>query len=385
MLSADMPDRTTHAPSDGTPCRIAVVEPYLGGSHRAWAEGYQQHSRHEVEVFGLPPVHWKWRMQGGHVTLGPRIEAAVDERGRFDVLLASSMTDLAGLLGVARRALVGARVVLYMHENQLTFPRPQHDREDFTYAMTNWTSMVAADLVVFNSEYHRDEWFRALPAFLRRLPDQRHGRLVAGVAARSVVLPVGVDLRAIAAVDRVRGDRPLLLWNQRWEQDKGTATFAAAMERLVDADVEFEVALAGDRPRAEPPDLRRLRAALGGRVVHDGHADPDTYRRLLRRADVVVSTADHEFFGVAITEAMSAGAFPVLPNRLVYPERIPSALHRECLYDDDVELVDRLVRSLGRGADCARVVEVLQRETARYDWSEVAPRYDATFTARGSR
>jgi hypothetical protein len=34
--------------------RIALVDPYLGGSHRAWADGYAAHSRHHVTVLGMP-------------------------------------------------------------------------------------------------------------------------------------------------------------------------------------------------------------------------------------------------------------------------------------------------------------------------------------------
>jgi glycosyltransferase involved in cell wall biosynthesis len=377
MLSAEMSDRTL---------RIALVEPYLGGSHRAWAEGYQRHSMHDVEVFGLPAIHWKWRMQGGHVTLAGRIEAAVVERGPFDVVLASSMTDLARLVGIARRSLGVARLVLYMHENQLTFPRPGHDPEDLTYAMTNWTSMVAADLVVFNSAYHRDEWFSALAGFLGRLPDHRHTRLIDAVVERSVVLPVGADLRALDALERVAAERPLVLWNQRWQHDKGPAEFVAAIEALVTAGHEFDVALAGERPGDDPPELRRLRSVLGERLVHDGHADLDAYRRLLRRADVVVSTAHHEFFGVAITEAIAAGAFPVLPNRLVYPERIPDEHHPACLYDTHPELVERLAWAIAHGPERVRVTAALRPVMARCDWSEVAAQYDATLrsvTGRG--
>lgn len=374
MLSADMPDHTHH----GRRRRIAIVEPYLGGSHRSWAEGYRRHSVHDVEVFGLPAVHWKWRMQGGHVTLAPRLAAAVAERGPFDVVLASSMTDVAGLLGIARRPLDGSRVVLYMHENQLTFPRSPHDREDLTYAMTNWTSMVAADLIVFNSDYHRNEWFGALPAFLGRLPDQRHTALVDDVAARSTVLPVGVDLRHLDEIERTRRARPLVLWNQRWEYDKGPAEFAAAVERLVDEGLRFDVALAGERPGEDPPELERLRSVLGERLVHDGFADVDTYRRLLRAADVVVSTARHEFFGVAITEAAYAGAFPILPNRLVYPERIPAQLHGDCLYDTDADLADLLARAITDVPAREAARHTLRSEMARFDWSELAPTYDRT-------
>lgn len=375
MLSPEMSDRT----SQDRPHRIALVEPYLGGSHRSWADGYRRHSAHEVEVFGLPAIHWKWRMQGGHVTLAPRIAAAVAARGPFDVVVASSMTDVAGLLGIARHALAGARVVLFVHENQLTFPRPQHDRDDLTYAMTNWTSMLAADLVVFNSAYHRDEWFGALPGFLGRLPDHRHTSRITEVAERSKVLPVGVELRAFDAVARNEGGRPLVLWNQRWEYDKGPAEFAAAVERLVADGVEFDVAIAGERPGEDPHELRRLRTVLGERLVHDGHADVDEYRRLLRRSSVVVSTAHHEFFGVAVTEAIYAGAFPVLPDRLVYPERIPCEHHGACLFGTDAELVDRLRWAVTHRSERERVVDALRPAMARCDWSEIALRYDEAF------
>ena len=132
--------------------RIALVEPYFGGSHRAWAEGYATHSQHEVEVFGLPATHWKWRLQGGHVSLAPSIGSSTDTRGRFDGVMASSMTNVAALMGLCRGSLGGARVAVYMHENQLTFPWSARDRPDLTYAMINWTSMLAADVVLWNGD-----------------------------------------------------------------------------------------------------------------------------------------------------------------------------------------------------------------------------------------
>lgn len=359
--------------------RVALVEPYLGGSHRAWAEGYAARSRHDVEVFGLPAIHWKWRMQGGHVSLLPLVERAAAERGPFDVVLATSMTNLPALLGSGRGTFSQARVVLYMHENQLTFPLSPDDEPDLTYAMINWTSMVAADLVVFNSHFHRDAWFDELPRFLGRFPDRRHTPLIDAVRERSTVLPVGIDLEPFRRVERRSSGRPLVLWNQRWEYDTGPAEFAAAVEALVGERLDFDIALAGDRPRDDTPELAALRGTLGDRLVHDGYAAVDDYRSLLRRTDIVVSTAHHEFFGVAVTEAIAAGAFPVLPNRLVYPERIPVEQHAACLYDEG-RFVERLRWAITHRDEIHPIVDALAPAMFDCDWSVQAPLLDRHLT-----
>jgi glycosyltransferase involved in cell wall biosynthesis len=356
--------------------RVALVEPYLGGSHRAWAEGYVTSSVHDVELFGLPAVHWKWRMQGGHVTLAEPLSAAVAERGPFDVVLSTSMCNVAALVGVARSTIGDAPIVMYMHENQLTFPLSPDDREDLTYPMINWTSMVASDAVVFNSQYHHDEWFEALPGFLARFPDHRHGRMIDAVRAKASVLPVGCDLRRFDEVPRLDRERPLVLWNQRWEYDKGPGVFASAIERLLDDGVDFDLALAGERSSQVPPEFERLQAVLGDRLVHAGWAETTRYVSLLRSADVVVSTAQHEFFGIAVTEAVYAGAFPVLPNRLVYPERLPADVHDRCLYVDADGLHERLRWALDHRSAGAEVAVGLRPAMAAADWSAVAPCYD---------
>ena len=53
---------------------------------------------------------------------------------------------------------------------------------------------------------------------------------------------------------------------------------------------------------------------------NSGHVeDRSRYLEILGRCDVVASTARHEFFGVAFTEAMAAGGSPLAPDRLNYP------------------------------------------------------------------
>ena len=55
--------------------KILLLEPYCGGSHQAWAQGYAANSRHDVTLLGLPARFWKWRMQGGALTLAEQVQA----------------------------------------------------------------------------------------------------------------------------------------------------------------------------------------------------------------------------------------------------------------------------------------------------------------------
>ncbi len=318
-------------------------------------------------------------MHGAHVTLAGEFIAAVQAGGPFDVIVCSSMLNVPGFLGLTRAAVGEARVVLFMHENQLGYPLSPRDRLDLTYPMINWTSMLAADLVVFNSQYHHDQWFADIPGFLRQFPDHSQHGLVGQVAERSTVLPVGVDLRRLDGVVGARGTVPRITWNQRWEYDKGTEELAKALLALERRGVDFEIAIAGQPSPTDLDEFIDLRDQLGDRIVHFGWAEDAEYRRLLASSDVVVSTAHHEFFGISITEAIYAGSFPLLPNRLVYPERIPQHLHAHCLYADDNDLVDKLTWAATHEAAARQITDSLRPIMATADWSVVAPRYDESF------
>jgi len=286
--------------------------------------------------------------------------------------------------------------VLYCHENQLTYPLQAGEKRDLAYPMINWLSMLAADRVLFNSQFHQDSWFRALPNMLKHFPDCSHLPLVRGVQAKAQVMPVGVDLRALgsAAAEGTLHDTssgvgssaggesaPLILWNQRWEYDKNPATFFRALDELVARDLPFRVALAGSNVRQQPAEFDAARKRLGDRVVHFGRADRDTYRHLLWEADIVVSTAFHEFFGIAVVEAIYCRTFPVLPRRLAYPELLTEEARALCLYRDFEGLVTKLAWALTHPAAARQTAERLASSVARFDWPKMAPVYDEVMLA----
>lgn len=357
---------------------ILLVEPYFGGSHQAWAEGYARYSRHRVDLLTLPARFWKWRMQGGAATLAEKV---LRTASRPDLVLVTDMLNLPAFLGLTRHLLADVPVVLYYHENQLTYPLPPGEKRDLTYGMINWLSMLAADRVLFNSAHHMQDWFRELPRLLKHFPDYTHVHRIEEVQAKSDVLPVGIDLRRLDRAKTERGDGPpLILWNQRWEYDKDPTTFFRALDLLADEGMEFRVALAGANVRQRPEEFEAARERLGDRVVHFGHADEATYARLLWEADIVVSTALHEFFGVAVVEAVYCGCFPVLPHRLSYPEIIPPSHHDHCLYEAFDGLLARLRWALTHPDAARRLAAPLQEAMARFDWKVMAPQYDQRLT-----
>ncbi|MGD2078248.1 MAG: DUF3524 domain-containing protein, partial [Chloroflexota bacterium] len=107
--------------------RILIVSSYHGGSHRAWAEGYTRYSAHDVELLALPARFWKWRMHGGAITLARRyLESLSSGRQAMpDLLLFTDMVDLTTFMALTRRENPTLPAVLYMHENQLTYPLPE--------------------------------------------------------------------------------------------------------------------------------------------------------------------------------------------------------------------------------------------------------------------
>ncbi len=356
---------------------VALVEPYYGGSHRAWADGYAATSRHDISLVTHPARFWKWRMHGAFLTLAEELATVVDRDGMPDVMLASSMMDVAAFAGAVRRVVPGVPIVVYFHESQFTYPLSPRDRVDFTYRMKNWSSAAVADLVIFNSEYHREVFADEAQRFLGVFPEYRHTHFLDEVLDASVVLPVGVDLDPFSVPRNATPEDgpPLVVWNQRWEHDKGPSTLLEIVRRLIESGVAFEMAMCGEVFVSVPPQFAEIVDALGDRLVHEGWASRDRYVEILLDASVVLSTADQEFFGVGVVEAIAAGAHPVLPDRLVYPERIEAlgADPAATLYPDADVAVDLIVRALGEPPD-----DRLRAAARVYDWSVVAPRYDTT-------
>ena len=369
---------------------ILFIEPYDGGSHRAFREGLARHSRHRFRSLTLPARFWKWRMRGAAVWFADRLAAGPP--ARCDLIVATGFLNAADLRGLLPEPLRRVPLLLYMHENQLTYPLSPEEEFDFHFGFTNIVSALAADRVVFNSAWHREVFLDALPSYLGRMPEAVPAGVRERLEARSGVLAVGLDraplppdhwprwrggpCAADAGPSWPRGERPLLLWNHRWEFDKRPGLFAAAAGRLLDAGLDFDVALVGD-PRAELPDFAALRTRLGPRCVAWGRLDDRAaYDRLLERADIVVSCAAQEYFGIAVAEAVHAGCYAVLPRAQVYPSLYGTRCRGRHFYPDgDLAGLTGLLTDLVRGEGCGHVCS-LDRDVDAFCWPRLAPLWD---------
>ncbi|MGB1289182.1 MAG: glycosyltransferase, partial [Aggregatilineales bacterium] len=124
-----------------------------------------------------------------------------------------------------------------------------------------------------------------------------------------------------------------VVWNHRWESDKNPQAFFEALYQLQDEGVDFQVILTGENFRKNPTEFEAARERLSGRILQYGFVeDFADYARLLWQADTVISTAEHDFFGMSVVEAIYCGCTPLLANRLNYPYLIPESQHSACLF-----------------------------------------------------
>jgi glycosyltransferase involved in cell wall biosynthesis len=355
---------------------VLALNSYHGGSHRAFLDGWSRHSRHRFAALTLPPYKWKWRMRHAAVTFAEQVSRLVREGHGWDVLFCTDMLNLAEFRGLCPPQVCRLPTIAYFHENQLTYPSRHPDERDLHFAFTNMTTALAADRLWFNSAFHRDEFCEALRALLRRMPDYAPSHAVSEIDAKAEVHPPGIE----AFPPRGRRPRgPLhILWVSRWEHDKGPDTFFQALYQLSALGVDFRLSVLGESFGQVSPCFDEARQRLGAHIHRWGYLPSrEDYRAALAAADVVVSTAGHEFFGIAVVEAVAAGCFPLVPHRLAYPEvfgEVP-----DCFYDGTVPDLARRLLELGRRAVDGQLGQSAAQAAARmsrFAWSCVAPTLD---------
>jgi len=352
--------------------QILVLEPYYGGSHKYFLEGLLSVIRAEYTLLTLPARKWKMRMQLSAPWFVDMIRELPLRQRKFDTVLCSTFIDVAVL-----RALLSAiegwnattQYLTYFHENQFVYPR-QDGKSNYQFTAINFNTALCSDKIAFNSQFNRNSFFNSCSQYVKSATDMNLSWVVDALKKKSVVLYPGIDFTEIDNSSRKRDNTvPVIIWNHRWEHDKNPEDFFFALRALEEDSVDFRLILLGQSFRTWPDCFIEGHKRFKGKILHSGFVESySKYVSFLKRGDIIVSTSLHEFFGIAVIEALRAGCLPVLPARLSYPE----LFENNFLYSEG-SLV-KVLKNAIVNRHCLDSSEV-RRLTDKFSWSHLASRY----------
>ncbi len=390
-----MPDHGDLPPTSSS-CSIVFLESFYGGSHREFCDCFVRHSRHKVDVLTLPDEHWGWRMRWAARYFAQQLLT----RTPYQLILATDLINLSDLRAVLSHHGYHVPILLYMHENQLSYPRSDGKEPPLEHVLTDIKNVLAADRTLFNSAFHRDAFLNAADSVLRGFPGFDTSSESTLLRENSTVMYPGVehshgtnttDSAAPGPAAETTAEGPVIVWNHRWEPDKQPEVFRRVIGKLDEQGMEFGLILLGHHPpEAQSAELgthnrefEALCSRFSRRIIHSGYAhDRAEYFHLLTRGDIVISTAIQENFGLSMLQAIDAGCWPLAPNRLAYPEVLPAEAHAHCLYNDTADLIRKIERlwEARRSSAPGHVGETLRhtllKRAAEFHWERRIGQYD---------
>lgn len=301
--------------------RILLLSGYDAGSHKRWREQLvASQPDFYWHVLALPPRYFRWRIRGNALSWldVPELQEP------WDLIVATSMVDVAGLKAL-HPALGRTPILLYMHENQFAYPDSGDQHTSVDHQMVNLYSALSADLVVFNSEWNRHSFLAGIDGLLDRLPDAVPEGVSSRIGEKSRIVPVPIaDAHFVERAQAFSRECPHILWNHRWEYDKSPDRLLLILKALNERGQRFRLSVVGEQFRRQPEAFESIRALFAEQIENWGFmTDRGAYHRLMARADVVISTALHDFQGLSMLEAMASGCLALAPDRLAYPEYVP--------------------------------------------------------------
>lgn len=358
--------------------KILLLSAYDALSHRYWREGLvRSFPEHDWTVLTLPARYFRWRVRGNSMTWAFSERETLEQD--YDLIIATSMTDLSALRGFIPE-LGKIRSILYFHENQFAYPEGDHKQLNVEAIMVSIYSALASDQILFNSNYNRQTFLEGARSFLKKMPDGVPVGIVDQIAEKSITLPVPLfDQKEIP--NRSKNSVFTILWNHRWEYDKAPERFFKALVELKKRKVDFKLNMLGQEFRNTSNIFDQMKEILSDQILNWGYVEDESeYRSIMSKSDVVVSSALHDFQGLAILEAINSGCVPVVPDRLAYQEFIPEEFRYESYVDDGEKEVQELADRLEKLSIEFRKGKLIEPPNlSKLNWSNLKKDYQDIF------
>ncbi len=364
--------------------KVLFLEPFFAGSHKDFATGLKAHSRHEITLETLPARFWKWRMRGAALHFIDQIK----DLGKYDAIIASSMMDLTDFKALANTHL--PPILLYFHENQLSYPLSPNEKRDSHLGFTNIISAFCADKVIFNSEFHLNDFIKAMKPAINQMPDYEPKWMIEKIKKKSEVIYPGcwfaetLDNEALdtdsspVSSQKKKQSSPTIIWNHRWEHDKNPEFFFDMLAEVKSRGVNFTLALLGENYKMYPKVFDEAKNKFKNEILVFGRVESrQEYYSWLKKGSIVFSSSNQENFGISVVEAIRYGCLPLLPSRLSYPELIPKTFHSTCLYKNREECIEKMIKLLSmKNSDVDN--NQLSKHMSKFSWKQIIDQYDKT-------
>jgi len=323
--------------------KILLLSAYEAKSHKCWRKFLEENlAGYHFTSIVLPPRFFSWRIHGNPLIFSEYETEKLT--ASYDLIIATSMCDVATIRGFFPN-LAEIPVIVYFHENQFVYPEKERVKSYQDAQIKSINSAVVADRILFNSFYNMQTFLEKGEKLLKKMPDFNKMKIFEKLTAKSEVLPVPVY--PPGPHRKTANNIPVILWNHRWEYDKAPERFFKAMEKLRNKGYIFNLNVVGQQFRRQPECFDKCKDIFKDEILNWGYVeDIDEYHDTLRDSDFVVSTSLHEFQGLAVLEAVSAGAVPVVPDRMAYRE-IFQDIYKYASYENEPEKdINSLVEKL---------------------------------------
>ena len=287
---------------------VFIIEPFYGGSHKQLIDFLKRilsKDNFHVHLYTLPAKKWHWRARTSALYFAqniPKIKSnSLDAQNVNDIvceniaetfLFCSSVLNLTELVALRPDLAQTCRgkKFIYFHENQLTYPvqsTSSKGNRDFQYGYNQILSALAADKILFNSNYNFTTFLDNLDSFFKLQPDFRPStsdlRLEISRKSKVLYFPINVEMQQYH-LDAKEGNHILhIVWPHRWEHDKNPNDFFECILKLHNEGYEFKVSVLGEAFTEVPHIFDEAKCVLSEKILHFGRVpNKEDYISILR-------------------------------------------------------------------------------------------------------